>query len=89
MSTGKHTVKETANKDTPRRPETPPPIAGRKVGEETIIEITPDRIRLRAYEIYQARNGAPGDALADWVQAEHELGGGARRIPEPAHPPST
>ena len=32
-----------------------------------------DRIRLRAYEISQARNGGPEDALADWVQAEREL----------------
>ena len=32
-----------------------------------------DRIRLRAYQISQARNGGPEDALADWVQAEREL----------------
>lgn len=40
-----------------------------------------DRIRLRAYEISQARHGGPGNALTDWVQAEQELhaGEGAKR----------
>ena len=27
----------------------------------------------RAYEIYEARGGAPGAALDDWLQAEREL----------------
>jgi len=27
----------------------------------------------RAYEIFLARNGAPGDPVADWLQAEYEL----------------
>lgn len=40
-----------------------------------------DRIRCRAYEISQARHGAPGDPVADWTQAERELraGSDARR----------
>lgn len=32
-----------------------------------------DRIRRRAFEIYCARNGAPGDELSDWLAAEREL----------------
>jgi hypothetical protein len=32
-----------------------------------------DRIRLRAYEISQSRNGGPGDAMADWIQAEQDV----------------
>ena len=32
-----------------------------------------ERIRSRAFEICQARNGGPGDALTDWAQAESEL----------------
>jgi hypothetical protein len=32
-----------------------------------------DRVRLRAYEISQGRNGGPGDAMADWIQAEQEV----------------
>lgn len=42
-------------------------------------DVTPDRIRFRAYEIYQARNGngRTGDAASDWLQAENELNGSA------------
>jgi hypothetical protein len=32
-----------------------------------------DEIRLRAYQIYLARNRMPGRALDDWLQAEREL----------------
>jgi len=35
--------------------------------------VTDDQIRLRAYEIYQQRNGEPGDPVQDWLQAEAEL----------------
>lgn len=41
---------------------------------------TSDRIRLRAYEISQSRNGGPGDALADWIQAEQDVT--ALRVPK-------
>ncbi len=36
-------------------------------------------IRDRAYELYRARtkNGAAGDAVSDWLQAEHEINGAA------------
>ncbi|MGA2511096.1 MAG: DUF2934 domain-containing protein [Candidatus Acidiferrales bacterium] len=30
-------------------------------------------MRQRAYEIYVSRNGAPGDEVQDWFQAEREL----------------
>ena len=30
-------------------------------------------VRLRAYELYLRRGAAPGDDLADWLQAEREL----------------
>ena len=33
----------------------------------------PEEIALRAYYIYLQRAGAPGDEIADWVQAEAEL----------------
>jgi hypothetical protein len=36
---------------------------------------TEEQIRMRAYEIYLARNGAPGSPEADWRQAEEELRG--------------
>jgi len=34
-------------------------------------EIPDERIRERAYELYEARSG--GDAVSDWLQAEREL----------------
>jgi hypothetical protein len=34
---------------------------------------TEEQIRQRAYYIYLARDGAPGDPVADWCQAEREL----------------
>jgi len=34
-----------------------------------------DRIRVRAYEIYERRGGASGHAVDDWLQAEAELTG--------------
>lgn len=37
------------------------------------LVISEDRIRLRAYELYQARGGAPGYELEDWLLAESEL----------------
>lgn len=38
---------------------------------------TSEQIRVRAFEIYQARcrTGKPGDAMSDWAQAERELSG--------------
>lgn len=44
---------------------------------DTAGQPTIDRIRLRAYEISQARKDGPGDALSDWIQAEHEVLAGA------------
>jgi hypothetical protein len=48
--------------------------------------LTTDRIRERAYEIFQARGGRGGDPCADWLQAERELKAAAntRESAEPA-----
>jgi len=32
-----------------------------------------DQVQKRAYELYLARNGGPGNALEDWLRAETEL----------------
>jgi len=32
-----------------------------------------EQVRARAFEIYLRRNGGPGDAQSDWLQAEREL----------------
>lgn len=37
---------------------------------------TPEQIRRRAQEIFEARGGAPGHELDDWLQAEIELKSG-------------
>lgn len=42
-----------------------------EIAEQT--EPTTDEIRQRAYEIYLSRNGEPGDAVQNWLQAELEL----------------
>jgi hypothetical protein len=36
-------------------------------------EPTHDQIKKRAYQIFLARKGAPGNPMADWLQAEREL----------------
>ena len=32
-----------------------------------------EEVRVRAYEIFLERGTEPGDALSDWLQAEHEV----------------
>lgn len=79
MRSSKTMVRQTGSKDIdlPRPPDAAAGTPGRKVGQEMHVELTPDRIRVRAYEIYQARSGAPGDDKSDWCQAEAELSGRA------------
>lgn len=36
-------------------------------------ELTPERVRDRAYFIFLARAGRPGNPESDWIQAEKEL----------------
>ena len=56
---------------------TTPPVSGAAVSEESDVGMAADRIRQRAHAIYEQRTamGLPGDAEADWLQAEAELGG--------------
>ena len=49
-----------------------------KAKTSAVAEVKPDAIRCRAYEIFLARNGGPGDHRTDWAQAERELGGAAQ-----------
>lgn len=35
--------------------------------------IDPEQIRQRAYQIFVQRQGEPGNALEDWLEAEKEL----------------
>jgi hypothetical protein len=46
---------------------------GRSGTDSDGCELFSEDIRQRAYEISLARRGTPGDARADWLQAETEL----------------
>jgi hypothetical protein len=50
---------------------------------EPMTRPTDEEIRTRAYMIYLSRNGAPGDPVADWLQAERELNALMRGEPMP------
>lgn len=46
----------------------------KKTTKQTIQTAPKDEeIRLRAYELFLSRNGAPGNELDDWLRAEREL----------------
>lgn len=55
---GEHVVKEVESADAVEKIDSGP---------------TADEIRQRAHEIYLSRNGGPGNAELDWLQAESEL----------------
>jgi hypothetical protein len=40
---------------------------------EQLKEPTEDQIRERAYQVYLARGGAPGNAVEDWLMSENML----------------
>lgn len=66
------TAKKTTTGTTTKRA----PASGKAVKKSaaTIVMLpSEEQIRARAYEIFMRRNGAPGDADADWRQAEYEL----------------
>jgi hypothetical protein len=66
-------TKKTTKKSTPRT-SSPSSAAQKSVVKcRTKVMPTEEQIRMRAYEIYLRRNGAPGDPAADWAQAEREL----------------
>lgn len=50
-------------------------ITSSKKTAQPVLETGPseEKIRLRAYEIYLARNGEGGDEVGDWLEAEREL----------------
>jgi len=48
---------------------------------DTRREISREQIEQRAYELYLARGGRPGDALGDWLAAERELLSGTPVFP--------
>lgn len=49
------------------------PVCDKQAPTETKAHPLEDCVRQRAYEIHQARGGAPGRELDDWLQAEREI----------------
>ena len=45
---------------------------------QPMVAAIDEHIRLRAYQFFLERGGAPGDPLADWLRAERELAGERR-----------
>lgn len=48
-------------------------LAAPATPERRSAEPTQEEIRSRAYDIFLARHGQPGDPVADWLRAEAEL----------------
>lgn len=74
----KQTVKKTTQKTTRKtapKATTAKRVTTRKTVTKSRTKTMPsmDQIRTRAHDIYQRRNGGPGNAHADWTQAEREL----------------
>ena len=44
------------------------------------VEEQPERIRRRAYELYEARGREDGHEVEDWLQAEAEVAAGERPV---------
>jgi hypothetical protein len=51
---------------------TPKPRAAKVTSEESVIDFE-ERIRCRAYDIYERRGGQDGHDIEDWLQAEVDL----------------
>jgi len=67
-SSGATKAPEVANAPTAATPAAAAPVVNGNGGGPS-AEI----IRLRAYEVYCARNGGAGDELSDWLAAEREI----------------
>ena len=48
-------------------------VPKRSKTQEANATVSEAAIAMRAYEIFLARRGGPGDAVSDWLQAEREL----------------
>lgn len=64
-------VKQTSKKTSTRRTTAKKTV--KRSGSKSITLPTDEQIRARAFGIYLARNGGPGDAHSDWQRAEREL----------------
>ena len=56
------------------------PATSTETRTETGQDAVEERIRIRAYELYEKRDGEAGDAESDWYRAETEINEGG--VPE-------
>lgn len=78
MEKPKRTPRKTAaSTEKPAAPKIAKPPAkrapARRPRKAEQVHPTQEQIRLRAFQIFLHRGGAPGDAHHDWIQAEREL----------------
>lgn len=68
-------ARNTANKQTPHTPASMPerPTNAEPMASSPRNSPTHEQIARRAYEIFLARGGTPGNPEHDWFQAEREL----------------
>ena len=72
------TTESTTPRNTPKaasalRVPKPRATKSTKAPEVPATLLSDSDIATRAYEIFKARNGEPGDPISDWLQAEREL----------------
>ena len=60
-----------ADKAIRKQEEQPPILLGGRLGEA--FARLEETIRERAYQIFLDRDAAPGDSMADWLQAQSEI----------------
>jgi DUF2934 family protein len=57
--------------------------AARVPGNPAQAQSIEEKIRIRAYLLFEKRGGAHGHHLEDWLQAEEEILRGDRSLPPP------
>jgi len=72
-SAGVRTAKSKAKPATRDAPITAPAAASPAANGNGPAAPSAEMIRLRAYEVFVARNGTTGDELSDWLTAEREI----------------
>ncbi len=73
-TTKKPAAKKAVAKRTPTTKRTTTVRKTQSKSTRTVVLLpTEEQIRMRAYAIYERRNGAPGTPDGDWKLAEHEL----------------
>ena len=53
---------------------------GRTAAETNAEALSEEQIRIRAYELYEARGRGDGHDVEDWLEAEAEITGRSERI---------